>query len=62
VGDYVVIPDNLHHGQLQMHQSFPTSYGSGLASPNMSGLQGTPMPPPPQRITVEGNVTETTSS
>ncbi|KAJ3455820.1 hypothetical protein MRS44_017302 [Fusarium solani] len=39
VGDYVVIPDNLHHGQLQMHQSFPTSYGSGLASPNMSGLQ-----------------------
>ncbi|KAH7129038.1 hypothetical protein EDB81DRAFT_764187 [Dactylonectria macrodidyma] len=39
VGDYVVIPDNLHHGQLQMRQSLPTSYGSGLASPNMSGLQ-----------------------
>ncbi|GKZ26846.1 hypothetical protein AbraIFM66951_003561 [Aspergillus brasiliensis] len=39
VGDYVVIPDNLHHGQLQMRESMPTSYGSGLASPGISGLQ-----------------------
>ncbi|KAL2858452.1 hypothetical protein BJY01DRAFT_256642 [Aspergillus pseudoustus] len=39
VGDYVVIPDNLHHGQLQMRNVMPTSYGSGLASPGMSGLQ-----------------------
>ncbi|KAF3390015.1 putative zinc-type alcohol dehydrogenase-like protein AdhB [Talaromyces pinophilus] len=39
VGDYVVIPDNLHHGQLEMRESMPTSYGSGIASPGISGLQ-----------------------
>lgn len=45
VGDYVVIPDNLQHGQIQMRETFPTSYGGGVASPDMSGLQGTHSPP-----------------
>lgn len=40
VGDYVVIPDNFHHGQLEMQPTFPISYGGGVQSPGVSGLQG----------------------
>lgn len=40
VGDYVVIPDNFHHGQLEMQPTFPVSYGGGVQSPDVSGLQG----------------------
>ncbi|KAG4283235.1 alcohol dehydrogenase GroES-like domain-containing protein [Fusarium proliferatum] len=39
VGDYVVIPDNFHHGQLEMQPTFPVSYGGGVQSPDVSGLQ-----------------------
>jgi threonine dehydrogenase-like Zn-dependent dehydrogenase len=44
VGDYVVIPDNFHHGQLEMQPTFPTSYGGGVQSPDVSGLQGRTIP------------------
>ncbi|SCV54162.1 related to formaldehyde dehydrogenase [Fusarium fujikuroi] len=39
VEDYVVIPDNFHHGQLEMQPTFPVSYGGGVQSPDVSGLQ-----------------------
>ncbi|KAF5651362.1 formaldehyde dehydrogenase, partial [Fusarium tjaetaba] len=39
IGDYVVIPDNFHHGQLEMQPTFPISYGGGVQSPGVSGLQ-----------------------
>ncbi|KAF5548344.1 alcohol dehydrogenase like domain-containing protein [Fusarium phyllophilum] len=39
IGDYVVIPDNFHHGQLEMQPTFPVSYGGGVQSLGVSGLQ-----------------------
>ncbi|KAH7007916.1 hypothetical protein B0J12DRAFT_587413 [Macrophomina phaseolina] len=39
VGDYVVIPDNVNHGQLQMEPEMPIAYGGGAYSPGIGGLQ-----------------------